>query len=91
MISFTANWYQVVSSRNALLSNCEVLQLLREREAEQNIHAHAAMVKKEGDDADNSKQHYDMITLVSQNVRTVQFEVCLETPLSLMCCLPTTS
>lgn len=62
--------------QSALLSNYEVYQLLKDREAEQAVHTRAALVKKERDgDVDATKSQFDMTTLVTENVRTVQFEV----------------
>ncbi|KAF8333572.1 RNA polymerase Rpb4-domain-containing protein [Cantharellus anzutake] len=44
---------EVVKSRSALLSNFEVLNLLKELETEQQVHARAALVKKEGDESEH--------------------------------------
>ena len=71
-----SHWHtfcQVVSSRSALLSNYEVLKLLREHEAARAVHARAALVKKE--DSEEKYTLTDAASLIGQNVRTVQFEV----------------
>lgn len=64
---------QVVNPRSALLSNYEVLKLLKDRDTAQTVHARAALVKKE--DTDEKPPLTDVASLVGQNVRTVQFEV----------------
>lgn len=67
------NEIKVVNPRAALLSNYEVLAMLKERDHEQKVHARAALVKKE--DIDDKLPPVDMTSIVSQNVRTVQYEV----------------
>lgn len=57
--------------------------MLRERDAEQKVHARAALVKKE--DIDDKHPPVDMTSIVSQNVRTVQYEVTPVTGLDVMC------
>jgi hypothetical protein len=57
------------------LSNFEVLRLLKELEAEQLVHARAALVKKEGEEADPKSVVTALGDIVSENMRTVQFEV----------------
>ncbi len=90
---------QVVSARSALLSNFEVLSLLRELEASQLVQTKIALrIKKEEDEriaaaALSSKKGKGKerevvpppsttvlqapIEEVSENLRTVEFEVCL--------------
>lgn len=64
---------KVVKPRSALLSNYEVLKLLKEYDAAQTVQARAALVKKE--DTDEKRVSVDAAHTLSQNVRTVQFEV----------------
>ncbi|KAF9517307.1 hypothetical protein BS47DRAFT_1390087 [Hydnum rufescens UP504] len=66
---------EVLVPRSALLSNFEVLRLLKELEAEQLVHARAALVKKEGEEADPKSVVTALGDIVSENMRTVQFEV----------------
>lgn len=62
-----------MSAQSALLSNYEVLSLLREHDARQSVNARAALVKQE--DVDDKNAPLNSVTSISQNVRTVQFEV----------------
>ncbi|KAF8315584.1 hypothetical protein DL93DRAFT_2057041 [Clavulina sp. PMI_390] len=63
--------YQVVNSRSALLSNYEVLKLLKARDNAQTIQARASLVKKEENE---EKPAILEKVMISQNIRTVQFE-----------------
>jgi len=69
-------WLKVVAARSSLLSNYEVLKLLREHDVVHNVHARTALVKKE--DAGAKPQSADAPVNYSQNVRTIEFEVIIQ-------------
>ncbi len=71
---------KVIKARSALLSNFEVLRRLKEQEAEQQVHARAALVKREDDEAEHQTNTIEALgAIVSENMRTIQFEVCPST------------
>jgi len=75
ILTFTVSeTMEVLTPRSALLSNFEVLRLLKELEAEQLVHARAALVKKEGEEVDPKRVVSALGDIVSENMRTVQFE-----------------
>lgn len=67
---FCSSFGQVVNPRAALLSNFEVLQVLREQEAERNAAREAALAIKREDPTAKPK-----LDEVSENLRTVEYEV----------------
>ena len=59
------------------MSNLEVLGRLKELEADQEIDARAALVKKEDDETGHQPSTIEALgAIVSENMRTIQFEVC---------------
>jgi hypothetical protein len=67
---------QVVDARSALLSNYEVLTLLKELEAEQVGKAKANfLVKKEQSTSDESRVDIMPEEDISENLRTIEYEV----------------
>jgi hypothetical protein len=69
---------QVVSARSALLSNFEVLSLLRELESEHVAQQKTAQrLKKEDEEAGRPASNYASADQVSENLRTVEVEVSL--------------
>ena len=69
-------WLKVVAARSSLLSNYEVLKLLREHDVVHNVHARTALVKKE--DTGAKPQSANTPVTYSQNVRTIEFEVIIQ-------------
>ena len=69
---------EVVNPRAALLSNLEVLQLLRELEAEHLANQKSALkVKKEEEQAGTQNQKNPaQDAQISENLRTIEIEVC---------------
>jgi hypothetical protein len=67
---------QVVNARSALLSNFEVLTLLRELEGDHLVQAKTAIrIKKEDEDAGRPASNYTSAEQVCENLRTVEVEV----------------
>ena len=67
---------QVVNARSALLSNFEVLTLLRELESDHLAQAKTALrVKKEDEEAGRPLSNYISSDQVCENLRTVEVEV----------------
>ena len=70
---------QVVNARSALLSNFEVLTLLKELESDQLARTKTALrIKKEEEQSgpNDVKVSHQTMEEVSENLRTVEFEVC---------------
>lgn len=68
--------FQVVNPRSALLSNFEVLTLLRELESDHLAQAKTALrVKKEDEEAGRPLSNYVSSEQVCENLRTVEVEV----------------
>jgi hypothetical protein len=67
----------VVNPRSALLSNFEVLSLLRELESEHLARTKTALrIKKEEESSGNVSGHLSAITEeISENLRTIEVEV----------------
>ena len=67
---------QVLNQRSALLSNYEVLTLLRELESDHLARTKTALrIKKEEEAAGNAPKHPTQPDEVSENLRTVEVEV----------------
>ncbi len=74
----------MVSARSALLSNYEVLTLLKELESDQLARTKTAIrIKKEEEQAGtgDGKANHHIVEEVSENLRTVEFEVRCTIPL----------
>ena len=67
---------QVVNSRSALLSNYEVLTLLRELESDHLAKARTALrIKKEEEATGSTTKHHVVQEEVCENLRTMEVEV----------------
>jgi hypothetical protein len=84
-LSLSSKIAQVLNTRAALLSNYEVLQLLKELEADHIARTRTAQrLKKEEDDAAAATGHppppnIEPLLTVSENLRTIEVEVRLGT------------
>lgn len=68
---------QVVNPRSALLSNFEVLTLLRELESDHLAKTRTALrIKKEEEAAGSPNKNHVVKEEVLQNLRTIEIEVC---------------
>lgn len=69
---------QVVNARSALLSNFEVLTLLKEHESEQLVRQKTALRVKKEEEASGVQSYHINVEEAGENLRTVEFEVCGE-------------
>lgn len=75
-------FYQIISQRSALLSNYEVLTLLRELESDHLAKARTALkIKKEEEAAGSSSGVRSNVASLEgmENLRTIEVEVCIAT------------